>query len=63
MNQEPLAAVNTDMTTAPAAAEPPGATAKGIVYGLLGLGIPFALLVVWMMAVSSASATGGCGGG
>ncbi len=62
MNQEPQAAISTDMTATPAAG-PPGATAKGIVYGLLGLGIPFALLVVWMMAVSSASATGGCGGG
>ena len=63
MDQEPLAAINPDMATTPTAAGPPGATAKSIAYGLLGLGIPFALLVVWMMAVSSASATGGCGGG
>ena len=62
MNHEPLAAINAD-TTAQAAAEPPGSTAKGIVYGWLWLAIPLAALVGWAMATSSASATGGCGGG
>ena len=47
----------------PAAAGPPGATAKGIVYGLLWLAIPLVVLVVWVMAAASADPTGGCGGG
>jgi hypothetical protein len=42
---------------------PPGARAKGIVYGMLWLAIPLAVLVVWVMAAASADPTGGCGGG
>ena len=52
-----------DATGHSAVTGPPGATAKGIVYGLLWLAIPFAVLVVWVMAAASADPTGGCGGG
>jgi hypothetical protein len=47
----------------PAVPGQPGTKAKRIVYGLLGVAIPLAVLVVWVMAAASASATGGCGGG
>jgi hypothetical protein len=62
MNPEPQAATDTDMTAAPPA-RPPTATAKRIAYGLLLLGLTFAVVVLCAMAANAASATGGCGGG